>query len=410
MQPRHALTAIVLNFGALASPAFGQTESIGSTAPAVYPDPPEYRATSVPLGGMSLTANANERIEYDSNVYASPTSPKDDVYSDTSARIGLESGPGPVTVSAEASGTLRRYASRTTEDSNRWRLGATTTWSPSPTSSLATQVLWQRAVEDRSDTEARTDPDAGPREFDILSAELRYHSRPGRLLLDFQTSATRVDALSAIDADRDFSTFNAQSLVGLRVGGVCFATASAFVSRREFRISRTTNGLERDTTTYGGRVGLDFEPGGVFEGSVGAGIFRYAPDEPTLPGRTGLSISAALIYRPSRRTALLLDAFNGDVATFRNGALGRTDTRVRLTLQQEIRHNLFATFSGGWRKSHFVGTSISENTASLSSEVEFVLGRHLSLSLNGDVAKRTSDSPDARFERFRGGLTLRAQF
>ena len=413
MKARLALSALVLDLGALgalAIPARAQTETLGSTAPTVYPDDPEYRAQPIHLGGLSLTTNANVRLNYDSNIYAAPIERYDDVYADFSGEVRADSKPGPVTVTAGVTGTVRRYASRSTENSERWRLDTTVKWSPTRTSLYSLGASLQRAVEDRSDSEARTDPDRGPRRFDILATEFHLRTQPGRLLFDVQASATRFDALSSLDADRDFSAYNGQAAVGLRVGGTVFVTASTFLNRREFRLSRTPAGLERDTTTYGGQLGLNVEPGGLFEGRLGVGVFRYDPDEPTAPGRTGLSVSGALIYRPSRRTALLLDAFNGDVATFRTGAQGRTDTRFRLTAEQEIRHDLFAKLSGSFRRSKFVGTGISEDTASVSGEIEYVIARNLSLSLDAQFSKRTSERFAARFERFRAGFSLRARF
>ncbi|MBT0667222.1 outer membrane beta-barrel protein [Novosphingobium profundi] len=410
MKARHAFAALVLDLVALGCPAFAQTETIGSTAPSVYPDDGAYRSAPLRLGGLSLTTAANVRIEYDSNVYAAHTARQDDVYTDLSGQLRADHGSGPLTITGNATATLRRYASRSTENSDRWLLDATAKWSPSPGSALSVRALWQRAIEDRSDTEARADPDSGPRKFDITGAEFHYRALPGRLLFDVQASATHFDALSAIDADRDFTAINGQATLGLRLSGTFFATASGFVNRREFRLSRTPAGFERDSTTIGGQIGVNFEPGGLFEGSLGLGIFRFDPDEPTMPKRTGLSLTGALIYRPSRRTALLLDAFNGDVATFRTGAQGRTDTRLRGSVQQEIRHNFFATLSAGWRKSTFVGTGIAENTATLSAQTEYVVGPNLSLSLSGEIAKRTSERVVARFERFRGGISLRARF
>ncbi|WP_226637300.1 outer membrane beta-barrel protein [Novosphingobium profundi] len=413
MKARLALSALVLDLGALgalAAPARAQTETLGSTAPTVYPDDPEYRAQPIRLGGLSLTTNANVRLNYDSNIYAAPIERYDDVYADFSGEVRADSSPGPVTLTGGVTGTVRRYASRSTENSERWRLDATVKWSPSRTSLYSLGASLQRAVEDRSDSEARTNPDRGPRRFDILATEFHLRTQPGRLLFDLQASATRFDALSGIDADRDFSAYNGQAAVGLRVGGTVFVTASTFVNRREFRLSRTPAGFERDTTTYGGQLGLNVEPGGLFEGRLGVGVFRYDPDEPTAPGRTGLSVSGALIYRPSRRTALLLDAFNGDVATFRTGAQGRTDTRLRLTAEQEIRHNLFAKLSGSFRRSKFVGTGISEDTATVSGEIEHVIARNISISLDAQFSKRTSERFAARFERFRAGFSLRARF
>src|SRR3546814_4462414 len=62
-------------------------------------------------------------------------------------------------------------------------------------------------------------------------------------------------------------------------------------------------------------------------------------------------------YAIRPRTAITLDAFRGDVATVRTGALARTDTRIGIGVQQEVRHNLLFNAGLSWRQTDYRGTS-----------------------------------------------------
>jgi hypothetical protein len=188
------------------------------------------------------------------------------------------------------------------------------------------------------------------------------------------------------------------------------ATATGFINVRNYRIKSNATLTDRDTKTYGARLGVEFNPGGLFSGNISAGIFKLNHDDPTLSSRTGLSAAGEVTYRPSRRTAITLDLFNGDVATFRSGATSRTDTTAKITLQQEIRHNLFANVGTGYRRSKYIGNGLTESTILGFGEVEYLFSRNWSIAAKMNYGTRNSDNPRDEFNRFRGGVEVRFQF
>lgn len=396
----------------LATPqqALAQARDIGSTAPAVYPNDRSYRELPIHLGSIDVTMGGEARIEYDSNVYAEPANARDDVHLEITPEIRARTAPGVVSGEVLATSTIRRFADLKTENTEAWLLQGSARWSPDPSTSVTGRGFWQRAVEERGSPESRQDPNSGPREIDSLGGELRAHHETARLLFDLQGNITQYDAVSAADANRDFTGYSALATAGWRVSGITFVTLSAFAVRRDFRIERTSEGDKRNTTTWGMRGGIQIQPGGVLEGNLSAGFFRLEPDDPGTPGRTGLSVSGNLTYHPTRRTAVILDAFNGDVATFRTGAQSRTDTTVKLAVQQEIRHNLFATVGAGYRRSRYNGSGTKEQTVTASGEIEYVMSRNMSLAGYANFGKRTGDDGTQEFDRFRTGAALRIRF
>ncbi len=411
MKPRHlALAAPVPLLLATPQQAWAQAKEIGATAPAVFANDPDYRVLPLHLGSLNVTLGGEADVLYDSNIYAAPNNAQDDVRFDISPRIAIATQPAPVTFELNASGTLRRYASHSTENADSWLVDGDMHWQTGPTSNLSASVFSRRAIEDRSDPEARRNPNAGPRRIDSLGGIVSYHRVATRTLLDVQADVTKFNALSSIDSDRDFTAYSGQATFGLRVTGRAYATATAFVARRDFRFDLTPSGAKRNTTTYGGRLGINFQPGGVLEGGLAVGVFRHDPDDPSTPGHTGLSVAGNLTYHPSRRTAVLLDAFNGDVATFRVGATQRTDTITKLSVQQEIRHNLYGTLSVGYRKTKYTGSGIHEETITGGGELEYLVSRNISVAATAGYGTRNSDSSVLEFDRFRGGVALRVRF
>lgn len=396
----------------LAAPqqAWAQSNQIGSTAPAVYANDKEYKALPLHLGSLDVTLGGEADALYDSNIYAAPSGAQDDVRFDISPRVAIRTAPAPVSFELNASGTIRRFVDHPTENAEAWLVDGDVHWQTGPTSNLSASVFSRRSIEDRSDPEARRDPNAGPRLIDSLGGLVSYHRVATRTLLDVQANVTKFNALSDVDADRDFAAYAGQGTFGLRVTGRAYVTATAFVARREFRLEYSASGSKRNTTTFGGRLGIDFQPGGVLEGGLSVGVFRFNPDDPGTPGHTGLSVAGNLTYRPKRRTAILLDAFNGDVATFRVGATQRTDTIAKLSVQQEIRHNLYATVSAGYRRTKYTGSGLHEQTWTGSGEVEYLFSRNISVAATAAYGTRSSDAWTLTFDRFRGGVALRVRF
>ena len=395
---------------AMPQQALAQARDIGSTASAVYPNDKDYRELPMHLGSLNVSLGGEARVEYDTNVYAQENNARDDVHLELTPELQINTGPGTLSGQAHASATVRRFANLKTENTEAWSLDGTLRWSPEATTSLVGRAFWQRTVEERGSPESRQDPNAGPREIDSLGTDLRFRHMTRRLLFDLQGNFTKYDAVSTVDDNRDFNSMNGVATVGWRVTGITFVTASAFVARRDFRIEYTPAGDKRNTTTWGGRLGVEFEPGGVLQGNLSAGFFRFTPDDKAVPDRTGLSVSGSLTYRPRERTAIMLDAFNGDVATFRSGAQSRTDTTVKLSLQQEIRHNLYATVGGGYRRSRYNGSGVKEQTPTVSGEIEYIFSRRMSVAAYANYGKRTSDDPTLEFDRAKVGASFRMRF
>lgn len=385
-------------------------QSLPDTAPAIPRDDPEYEIDPTRIGPFDVTVGVGANTYYDSNLYARPDNEVDDIVFELSpfATAALDNGKTRLEFGTQS--VVRRHLDQTSEDAESARFFGDFSWTPEEGETLSLGAQFERAIEDRGDPESRNLLAPGPRELDIWSGEVRYRRDRGKILVDLRGEVADYNALSALDDDRDFAAYAGSATVGVNLGGSIFATVTGFASRREFAIDTTPLGLERDSTTYGGRVGIDISPGGLIDGSLSAGVFRFEPDEPTFDARTGFSLAGNLVYRPQRRTALVLSASNGDVTTFRTGATGRTDFSTRLTWQQEIRHNLFSSLGGGYRRTKYRGTGLEEDTLIGRAEVEYVASRHMSFVAQASYGERGSDIPTDEFERIRAGVGLRLRF
>lgn len=404
--------ALALTGGVVAilPPGAALAQEIGSTAPRVFADDAEYASRAKEYGNFRLIAGGEARIAFDDNVFAEPVGGASDAVMRVSPYAEISHDGGQLSLRLRGSLDIRRYASETSENSEAASVQLQTGLALGQGQELSSQASWDRTVEDRGDPEARSQLLLGPRRFDIFTGGLAYRRTSTRFLVNLEANAQKVDARDTIDADRDYTSYFGQAGFGLRPGGPFYVIVSGFANRREFRLEEIVPGVDRDSTTYGGRLGMQFADGGVFEGRIAAGVFKFDPDASAQNTRTGFSLDGSVTYRPRRRTAVSLELFKGDVASFRGGASARTDTRIGLRLEQEMRHNFLGRITGGYQRSDFFGSGQQERTWRWGGEVEYVVRRNASLVASMQFSTRDSDIALEEFERFSAGVGVRFRF
>lgn len=385
-------------------------QEYGSTGSRVQSEDDSYQLEPIDAGPLTFTVGAELHTEYTDNVFAEPTNAQDDFVISIRPHASIVHNDGPYTTRLDGSAKLRRFADFGSEDSEDANITLSTAWSPQRGEAVTITGSWDRATEDRGDPEARRILGIGPRVFENVGGTVGYRRAGSRILLDLSAGYRQIDAVARIDDDRDHDNYTARATVGFRTGGAIYLTATGYYSRLDFRFDQPVFGGDRDAKTLGGLIGVEFADGGLIEGRVGVGIFDLDTDSAAREDRTGFSLQGQLTYRPRERTSIRLDLFNGDVASFRGGGSNRIDTRIGLSLQQEARHNLYASVGVEWERTSFFTIDESQETWRLRGEAEYLLNRQMSAFVNVSYDDRTSDRPFDEFGRFRTGAGLRFRF
>lgn len=383
-----------------------------------------YEAPTRHLGPFTVTATADARLEYDNNVFAQNLNRTEDELVTFRPAAKADLSNGRVTWATEANGSIYRYFSQTTENHEGYAV-ATRLAATGDRLTYGGRLGFERTFESRNDPEARRQFGTGPRMFNRANGEVFVGIEGGRLGLRAEGSAERYNFLSPIDDERDFTSYQASLRARYRLSPRISVFALGYANWRAFRLSTDRSGVNRDSISKGGLLGVALDPGGKIRGELAAGVVNFDPRMPGLPGFTGATLRGGLVYQPRMRTAITLDVFRGDVATVRQGAIGRIDTRVRIGIQQEARHNLLMSVGAGWRKTQYRGlVGQQQSNWSADGEVEYLLNRRISIALNAQFLKRditlsplgnapgeffyngSLRSADA-FSRFRAGAEVR---
>ncbi|MHA7819588.1 MAG: outer membrane beta-barrel protein [Erythrobacter sp.] len=405
---RHFFATVAL--GALIFPS-AQAVAQSTVAPLFGGDDPEYQIDPVTVGPVRISPQIRVEAVYYDNVLAGPDGTEvEDVEFIARPELVARIGDQTMQFEIDGYGEFSRFADFTTEDSDTYGVSGRFSYSPDASSRLSVNAGYARLKENRGDPEARDLAGPGPRLFDNTFAGATYRRTGGRMLLALEADYSDIDAVSPFDDDRDFKTYAGSATVGYSVAGPIYATVTGFVNLRDFRLEATPTDPDRDATTYGAQVGISFAESERFRGRARVGLFRFDPSDPALDPRTGFSANVALTYFPTRRLAFILEAFNGDVATFRRGARARTDTSVSLTGQAEIRHNLYGRTSFRYARNRFLGSGIEERTLSSNIGLEFLASRRLSFIAQVQASDRSSDDPTQAFNRLWGSVGVRFRF
>ncbi|MCJ8159307.1 outer membrane beta-barrel protein, partial [Sphingomonas sp. LaA6.9] len=189
------------------------------------------------------------------------------------------------------------------------------------------------------------------------------------------------------------------------------AFVEGFATKRDARTAVDRNGVDRDTTTYGGNVGVQLDIADRIKGDLGLGVYRAEYQDATISDHTGFSASGRIVWRPRVRTSITGQVFSGDVATIRGGASSRTDTSGSIRVDQEVRHNLLAYALVGVVDTSYRGAS-GRNLTTLTGAagVEYLMNRSISIKLDTAYMDRSANLPTDAFNKFRVGVALRLRY
>jgi|UniRef100_UPI0035CAD984 hypothetical protein len=398
---------------ALLAPGFAGTAAAQDLPPAApLLEVPEslFLPTSLTIGGAPVQIGGAIRFEYDSNIYAQATNPVDDEKLLFRPYVAVLPTPGRVQFSGIAEGDIRKFVGHRSEDAAGGNVHTTIAWMPSSTDTVALVSGWQHVIEDRGEPEGLTTRTTGPRQLDIIDADLSYAKQGPRLGFSLRGTAAASRYTAAIDRNRNLNTFSLVGRTSYRLGPVVNTFVEGFVTNRDFVVAPSGEEAQGDAHTYGGRLGISLDPGGALHGEVGAGIYRFRPDAPQRAGRNGLSVQAALVFSPWARAALTLDGFVGDVATFQTGAQSRQDQRIRIGVQQEVLHNFRWQTSLVYRRSRYYGTSLTDTIYGAIFEADYAINRRTEVGLLVRYATRDSTAPLSEYSRLRIGIDLKGHY
>lgn len=368
---------------------------------------PGYEPRTLRLGSIDIATSLSLETRYDSNVFAAARRPADDLVLILSPRLRIDGGLGNVKLRGDIHADTRNYASNGSEDHVDFGVGASGSYTIDRRNSLQAAARADRFAESRNDPDANVGRTLSPRLVDALEGRLGYDFEGNRFGLSLSGEVRRLDYRLPEDSDRSLTSTQASARFSLLAFPSLALFARPYVNRRDFDQAVDDSGIDRDATTLGVILGARLSGTGRWSGQAGIGAFRSNPDDPSLRSFSGFAASADLTWTPRRRTVFTLRGFSGDVATVRAGAIGRTDARISLKVDQEIRHNLLFGASAGYQHVRYRGLSNESRTLFAAAQTEYLVNRTVGLFLDVSYARRRANPSTDNFNRSYVGVGIR---
>ncbi|MFN0023056.1 MAG: outer membrane beta-barrel protein [Parvularculaceae bacterium] len=373
--------------------------------------PPGYERRALHVGSVTVMPEVRLSTILDSNVFATSTNEDEDILFLVEPKVMFDRTTQALKLSGEAHATVRQYAENTGENINLYGANARARYQATPSQTLSAGLGFERTFQRRDDPERNDDLNLPLTPIANFSAEAGYGYRPGRIGLDARLGLLKTDYDEPVDDERDLSSYRGSLRALAGVSSKVDVFAEVYGVLRDFRLPLDLSGVDRDGETFGANTGLSLDFTDKLEGEVGVGIFRATFDDPALQEFTGLGLSGALRWYPRQRTAFVIDAFRGDVATNRSGASGRVDTRASVKLFQEVRHNLRARLEAGYRHGEFrSGSGQTQDDLSAGAAIEYMLNRHIGAEIAYTFRKRDATAALDEFTSHQLGFALIARF
>ncbi len=368
---------------------------------------PGYQQRTWRFGSTSVATQMAVEARYDSNVFAVSRKPIDDFIAIITPRIQVDGVYDNLKLHGQIFADIREYASNGSENHAGFGIAATGSYDIDSRNTLVAGARGERFTESRNDPEANVRRTLTPRQINAASGQIGYTLERNHFTFSADAEIQHYDYLQREDAERSLSSLQASFRAGLVVTPTIAVFVRPFVNVRNYDLAFDSTGINRDATTLGLIGGIKLSGTGRWSGSAGVGAFRSNPDDPSLRTFSGVAANADLAWSPRRRTVIKLRAFSGDVATVRAGAIGRADTRVGVSLDQEVRHNLLFNASAGYAEVRYRGLPNVLHTASVSAQLEYLLDNVFGVFVDTSYTRRRANPTTDSFNRAYVGIGFR---
>jgi hypothetical protein len=394
--------------GAL-SPAAAQ-QSVATQNYQLKP-PPGYEPRTIHWGSVTVMPEMRLSAVADSNIFATSTNAEEDVIFLVEPRVRFGRSTNELELTADGHATIRQYAENTGENINLFGGNGRLRYKLDPKQTLFAGAGFERTFQRRDDPERNDDLNLPLTPIANISGDVGYAYRPGRIGVVARAGVEKTDFDQPVDDERDMTSYrgSVRALAGLSSRVDAFV--EAYGVWRDFRLPVDTTGVDRDGETFGGTAGVALDFTDKLTGEIGVGVFRASFDDPALGAFTGFGASGELIWLPRARTAVVFNAFRGDVATNRVGANGRVDSRAGVKVSQEVRHNLRGRVEIGYRRSEFrTVNDRSQDDIRAGAAIEFLVNRNLSAEVGYTFTDRSATAPLDEFTAHQVGFALIARY
>jgi hypothetical protein len=373
---------------------------------------PDYAPIGGRIGSFFLYPTLSASVVATDNVLATDTNRKSEVYGVLRGEAALVSNLPRHALRFRAYVDQSVHSKSSSEDATQFggqldgRLDVTSR------TQIAVRGIAERQAEERSSFNNIADA-RSPVEYNHYLASTAVTQNLSPLALTAGVSYERFDFQDAVSfAGLPISQRyrNYGQITGSAAGTYTVYPGLAFLVRgaadkRSYSLPATSplqpGGLNRDSS--GGRIegGIQVSLTSLLYGEARIGYLVRNYKDPTLRDVSGLSFGADLLWNVTPLTSLKLGADRSIEEASSTTIAGNRKTEFDLTADHELRRNLILSATGRYTRTSPLGPVASSSSYLGRLGVRYLANRRLSFRAGYQYNKRTSPSPDRRFQENR---------
>jgi hypothetical protein len=383
---------------------------------------PGYDPIGYRLGPHFFFPSIGLGYRFDSNAFATTgASPSDSAFvispglAVTNDPRFQGSTPSIFTYELNLNADIYRYRRFETEDRTDASAKLKTRWELSPDMTLEGNFLAARKHDERGDT--ALPPNARePIPYTDLRAEGVFTRRFGRLGVELNANVRQ------LEYDDILSVTGAPLPQAARSGSIFAAHVKPFYEfspgyrgfvrfRGNTRDYQGIGTLNRDSNGYDIRGGLDFVLTPLIRGSAEIGYLSQTYDNPLIAPFDGLSFAAKAQWLVSPLMTVTFNTERSVAETVTPDFEARLDTVYGAQIDYELMRNVILFASAKQRKEDFRGVAVrTDDVTQLSAGAEYLMNRHLRMTLQYQFQDRNSNIPVYNFDRHLVTFGVKAQY
>jgi hypothetical protein len=375
----------------------------------------DYEPLGIRAGAFQIFPSTTVSETYNDNVNATDTNTRDDFITIVSPQIQVQSDFSRHAVGFTVFSDVGRYAQDSNEDFWDFGINGNGRLDIMRDSNLDGSFTVARLHDARDDPEddATAEESARPVRFMDYNARLAYNHLFNRITFrvtgQFDRQDYRQGAGSANQNDRDRNIYTGLLRVGYNISPRINAFTEGLYTVQRRDVHRDSSGRERDSHGWGGRGGLDVNFTDLLFGEAFLGYREEYFDDSAFETKSGFNYGLNLTWLPTRLTTVTLTGGSDFEPTTNEDASANFQSRVGLRADHELLRNVVIGAGVGYVRNDFENTDRTDNRWDANADITYLINRHFSVGAAYGYSTRSSDDPDARFDRNLVSLRVRAQ-
>jgi hypothetical protein len=384
---------------------------------------PEYNPIGFRSGSVFFYPKLTTGLRYDSNVFASPINKRSDLILIMSPELTITNvAPrfAPVAVPKFAyeltlNADVYRFRTFDSEDRVDAKAQLKTRWEITHDFTFEGNFQAARRHDERGDT--ALPPDASePIPYTDLRADGMFTKYFDRFGIDLQGGVRR------LDYENILSTGGVPLAQAQRNGTILSAYVRPFYEfspgyrafvrmRGNTRNYEADGALNRDSSGYDLRGGVEFAVTPLISGSVEAGYLSQSYENPLIRPFDGLSFAAKAQWLVTPLVTISATAERSVAETITPDFEARLDTIYGVQVDYELMRNVILFSSVKVKKEEFRGLAArTDDVTQFAAGIEYLMNRHLRTTLQYQFQDRDSNVPIYTFDRHMVTFNVKAQY